>query len=167
MIGLKSGFFIFGAVVLTMVSINEQLRAEPGRLAATSTGTVRITLVVPPKSMQLAMPVVRRVRGATRSAAPAATISANGRAEFCFQMPGAGFKVRFTSARSGNGSTDRLYMTGQPGRVSYRPAYHRLPAAPNCRGQRGRVRLLLSNRARRQIAGAPHAGAVVMVVAPD
>ena len=167
MIGLKSGFVIFGTVVLAMVSVNEQLRAETGRLGATSTGTVRISLVVPPKSMRRAAPVVRQAQGTKWTAASAATIGVDGKSEFCLQVPGAGFKVRFASARFGNKNADRLYMTGPRGRVSYQPAYRRLPAARTCQGQRGRVRLQLSNRARQQVAAAPHAGAVVMVVAPN
>ena len=167
MIGMKSGFIVFGAVILTMVTLNEQLRAEPGRLAPTSTGSVRITLVVPPKPLRQAMPVVRQTDAANTGGAAAATIGVNGKPEFCLRVPGAGFRVRFDSARFGKGARKGLYMTGPAGRVAYRPAYNRLPAARTCRGQRGRVSLQLSQRARRQVAEAPHTGAVVMVVAPD
>jgi hypothetical protein len=162
MVRLDHGFFFFGVLVLVVVAINEELRAEPPRPGATETGQIHIPLVSPPMPRPLQQ---ARVAPAILGAASAHPhpVGLNDRPVYCFQVPSAGIRVSFVSVTR----LDGLYLSGHPGNVAHRSTYRRLPAFSERHGQPGDLRLNVRAKGRRQLAHAPNADDFAKVVQPN
>lgn len=155
---INLGCIFFGMLMLTMVFVNEELRAETTGPARQAVAQMQITLVVPPRANGTGAATGAVPATSTQSPTTSPVLTVRHGADVCVRVSPDRFRIRLTAAAA------------EPNGLSHgapdHPSFQKLPPSRACLGQRGRVRLGAQVRQGGHGRHPSRADVLVMVLAP-